>query len=244
MRLYIARHGQKASERDDYDGGPNPPLTKIGTRQAEHLAEYLEDEGIDAVYSSCQLRSLMTAEPTAERTGVTWNVWPVFAETTSATIGDLLRDEAGESRAASAWPGNEPVTMPFYGEEPVEAFGYRLSDIPDRFPDVTLSQPFPWPDQWWEALFPRFQEKSWARLAMGLQAVINRHEEEDRIAILCHGNIADYMVTDLMDMPRRRQRRRFSFNNTGVCCLESSPDEPWWIEHANCRRHLPDELLV
>lgn len=242
MRLYIARHGQKASVDPGYTGGPNPPLTETGIQQADHLAEFLAAEGIDGLYSSCQLRSLMTAEPLAHRVDVPWNVWPMFTETSSAEWRGWHEDDPDVALDAVAWDSDGPSATRAFDWANPEDMGYRLSEIEEEFPDITLSQPFPWPDRWWEPLYPRFQERGYARLAMGLQAVFEYHDHDDHIAILCHGNIGDLMKTYLMDMPRRQRGRRFSFDNAGLSRLECGETENWWIVYANSREHLPEEL--
>lgn len=242
MRFYIARHGQKATVDPAYTGGPNPPLTTTGERQAEYLADFLAEEAIDGLYSSCQLRSLMTAAPLSERLDCTWNVWPVFAETSSAEWRGWYADDPDVALDAVAWETPDPPAARVFEWATVEAMGYRLSDIDADFPGASLTQPFPWPDEWWEPLYPRFREKGDARAAMGIQAIRERHEPDDRIAIMCHGNIGDLIMTDLMDMPRRQRPRRFAFDNAAVSRLDRGDNGSWWIAYANRRHHLPEDV--
>ena len=53
------------------DGIADPELATDGLRQAELLADYLERERIDAVYSSPMRRAVQTAEPMAARRSLT-----------------------------------------------------------------------------------------------------------------------------------------------------------------------------
>lgn len=62
------------------DGIADPELSPDGLRQAELLADYLERERIDAVYSSPLQRALQTAEPMAHRRGLTVGVLDGAAE--------------------------------------------------------------------------------------------------------------------------------------------------------------------
>lgn len=68
MDLLLIRHAlPERVERDD--GGPaDPPLARLGTRQARRLAEWLEREQIHALYTSPMVRARETAQPLAART--------------------------------------------------------------------------------------------------------------------------------------------------------------------------------
>lgn len=48
----------------------DPPLSEVGWRQAERMAEFLEHEAIDHVVASTLTRAHQTALPTAERFGL------------------------------------------------------------------------------------------------------------------------------------------------------------------------------
>ncbi|HET6634400.1 MAG TPA: histidine phosphatase family protein [Streptomyces sp.] len=70
MRLLLIRHGQTASNVAHLldTAVPGPGLTELGEQQAAALPEALEQERIDALYASTQLRAQLTAAPLAERT--------------------------------------------------------------------------------------------------------------------------------------------------------------------------------
>src|SRR5260370_30201941 len=62
--IWLVRHA------DVYDGieyVPDPPLSPLGRRQAERLAQRLKSLEIDAVYSSPLRRALQTAASLSER---------------------------------------------------------------------------------------------------------------------------------------------------------------------------------
>jgi probable phosphoglycerate mutase len=62
--IWLVRHA------DVYDGieyVPDPPLSPLGRRQAERLAQRLKSREIDAVYSSPLRRALQTAASLSER---------------------------------------------------------------------------------------------------------------------------------------------------------------------------------
>lgn len=242
MRLYIVRHGRKASASPDYDGGWNAPLTETGTEQAEHLGEFLADEGVDSVYSSCLLRSLQTAAPVHDHVGGEWHVWPVFCETDPATLPERHAEKPDVAVELAAWPTGDPVDPPT-DEELSERDGnyYLLSSLPERFPDARLSQPFPWPEAWWVPQTEQTRSMGYARAQLGLHALVERHRDGGSVAVVCHGNIADKMITALMDFPRR-QPGRFDFDYTGVACLQRREPDRWAIEYANRTAHLPPDL--
>lgn len=244
MRLCIARHGHKANQLPDYDGGFNTPLSDVGHRQADELAAYLsEEEEIEYLYSSPQLRSLQTAEPLHDRLDETWHVWPVFAEGTTRRWPDQYDRDPEEAEWATAWRAGEAIDPPNPDErEEMHGHYYLLSEIPELFPGTELTQPFPFPDAWWTVKRGYSAPMGYARADLGLSALLDRHEEGDRIAIVCHGTIGDMLVTTLKDFSRRR--RHFACNNAGVHRLDQRSDDTWRIAYTNNTRHLTGDLRV
>lgn len=93
MTLIIVRHAQSAGNaRGVFTGSMDVPLTALGGRQADALADRLAGQPIVAVYASMLQRARETARPTAERLGL-----PVI-------VIEALR-EAGLGEAEGlAWP--------------------------------------------------------------------------------------------------------------------------------------------
>ncbi len=61
--LYIFRHGQTTYNRDKiFSGWSDPPLTDLGIKQAEYLAQLLKNTRLDIAYQSSLLRSRHTLE--------------------------------------------------------------------------------------------------------------------------------------------------------------------------------------
>lgn len=70
MEILLIRHGLPIRVEND-DGTPaDPPLCGEGRDQAELMADWLEGEGIDAVYASPLRRALETAAPLGKRLGL------------------------------------------------------------------------------------------------------------------------------------------------------------------------------
>jgi probable phosphoglycerate mutase len=69
--LLIARHGETEWNREErYQGHADPPLNETGRAQARKLAEELDGEPIDAVYSSDLRRASETADIVGARLGL------------------------------------------------------------------------------------------------------------------------------------------------------------------------------
>jgi probable phosphoglycerate mutase len=65
MELLLIRHGLP-EHVETTDGSPaDPPLSALGRQQAERMAEWLEGERIDRLYSSPMIRARETAGPLA-----------------------------------------------------------------------------------------------------------------------------------------------------------------------------------
>ena len=69
MELLLVRHALPI-RRELVEGVADPELSESGLRQAEHLAQYLSSEPIDAVYSSPMRRARQTAAPVAAALGL------------------------------------------------------------------------------------------------------------------------------------------------------------------------------
>ena len=75
----LIRHGLPV-RRELSEGIADPELAEAGLAQAQHLARYLTDESIDAVYASPLRRAFQTAEPLAAAKGLPITVIDAVAE--------------------------------------------------------------------------------------------------------------------------------------------------------------------
>lgn len=73
MLLYVIRHGDP-----DY---ANDTLTRKGEKQAQALAERLEQSGIQRVFTSPLGRAIATAKPTCDRLGLSYTIEDWCSET-------------------------------------------------------------------------------------------------------------------------------------------------------------------
>jgi probable phosphoglycerate mutase len=79
MELLLIRHGLPV-RRELEAGIADPELSAAGHAQAEHLADYLESEPLDAVYASPLQRAVQTAAPLAKRRGLELGIIDGVAE--------------------------------------------------------------------------------------------------------------------------------------------------------------------
>ena len=136
--LFLVRHGASADsvEGESFElveGQGDPPLSEVGRHQAEQLALRLAQEPFDALYVTTLRRTVETAVPLVERTGLQ----PVVeADLREVFLGDweggLLRAKAvdrdpvfEEVMRAQRWD-----VIP--GAESREAFGGRLRRAVER----------------------------------------------------------------------------------------------------------------
>lgn len=237
MDLYVIRHGHKAIKEPDFECAYNTPLSDTGKEQATHLGEFLAGEDIDCLYSSCELRALQTTEPVYEQVDADWHAWPVFNEASSSTWRERHDQDPETAEQLSAWPTGEPIETPTASElEEWDGNYYLLSSLSDRYP-LTLSQPFPWPEAWWVPHEAQTKTQGYARVELGAEGLLNRHADDDTIAVICHGNSGGMLVNAMMG-----ERSSTSFSNTGVTYMKGRDD--WTIEYTNQTDHLPPELQV
>jgi broad specificity phosphatase PhoE len=93
--ILLARHGESDWNRAKrWQGQADRPLTDLGRRQAEDLADRLADTELDAVYSSDLRRAADTAEAVARRRGLKVQTTPDLREVDVGAWSGLTRAEA------------------------------------------------------------------------------------------------------------------------------------------------------
>jgi 2,3-bisphosphoglycerate-dependent phosphoglycerate mutase len=101
--LLLARHGESDwNHTKRWQGFADRPLTELGRRQAEELADRLDDTELDAVYSSDLQRARDTAEVVARRKGLQVQTTPDLREVDVGSWSGLTRAEA-EARFPDAY---------------------------------------------------------------------------------------------------------------------------------------------
>jgi len=96
-KFFFLRHGQSQGNAEGrYQGQADYPLTDIGIRQAQILADTWERTGVefDLVISSPLAWARQMAEIIAEQLGVTLELDPVWMERDTGVIEGMRPDEA------------------------------------------------------------------------------------------------------------------------------------------------------
>lgn len=219
MILYLIRHGQSANnlmgetvlnEKGEFDEGAykeymasrvaDPPLTDVGQKQAERLADFLRQArpkhrpvhddppeaelrgtdvvnrlGISRIYCSPMLRTLQTAQPTAQALAVNPEVWIDLHE-----HGGVF-DNSGPDGAVVGHPGLSRAQMtdlfPGYSipEERIGENGWWVGDEEDR-PDCDARA---------------------IRVSARLRAMA-REMGDERIALVMHGTFMDSLIKAIL----------------------------------------------
>ena len=105
MELLVVRHARPVRDEAPEGGSADPDLADVGRLQAEATADYLTHEGIDHIVSSSMKRAVRTAQPLAERLGL------------SVELLDDLRESDHRSRIyvpAEEFSRDDPATAHNY----------------------------------------------------------------------------------------------------------------------------------
>ncbi len=241
MHFYIMRHGQRADE-DSRTRKDNIGLSAIGQQQAEALAKWFAGRQLHAIYSSCMLRAIQTAQPLQRQTGLPLQVWPILCESSIDTWRKQIEKNPHRQpatvvwRDGSSWDDQEELNA----KRLVDDY-YLLADIPARFPECHLTQPFPYPQAWWKPLDGESRETGFARASLAAEALLARHRGDEYIAVICHGNFGDMLIRCLLGL-ERFQFRDFSMDETGVNWIEVTQTGLRFMHTINNLEHLPIHL--
>jgi probable phosphoglycerate mutase len=136
--LLLVRHGASADavEGESFEllkGQGDPPLSEMGRRQAELVAERLLRESFDAIYISSLRRTAETAAPLADRSGLT----PVVdADLREVFLGEweggLFRQKVVDQDPMALQMFAEQRWDVVPGAESMEELGQRLRDAVER----------------------------------------------------------------------------------------------------------------
>lgn len=123
MIIYLCRHGQRGPDGPEREG--SALLTDFGHDQARRLGAYLRRKSLQALFASPKVRTLQTAAPTRDYTGLVVNVWPVLIEHNS--FGPL--DYSAESVVAYGAVLDDSMLLASTPQHEEKSFAYRRAEF-------------------------------------------------------------------------------------------------------------------
>jgi probable phosphoglycerate mutase len=147
--LLLVRHGESQPARRGerfpvVNGLSDPELAPEGREQALRVADRLSVAKIDHIYVTALRRTVQTATPLVERTGMTPKIEPELSEVfLGEWEGGLFRQKVAENGeiAQRLWTEQRWDVIP--GAEPAEAFAGRIRGAIERLaaahPDETVA---------------------------------------------------------------------------------------------------------
>ncbi len=239
MDLFIVRHGQSANNAlaDIRDREVDPPLTDLGERQAERLAEHLasgeshdritadtgntryqlrQGFGITSLFTSPMYRSLQTVQPIATSLGLEPKIWVDIHEE-----GGMYLNHGGDEGLVG-YPGR---TRP---------------EILSEFPNYHLPSSFN-DAGWWN----KDHEDPPSLLVRATKVAEQLHDiasNEDRVAIITHGGFMNALLKALFgQIPGGKIYYRH--HNTAISRISLDGSEGAEVRYLNRIDHLSPELV-
>ena len=243
MELFIIRHGQSANNAlpNIRDREVDPPLTDLGKRQAEILAEFLAGGethdlsadlttntkfhvrrgfGITSLFSSPMYRSLQTVQPVARSLGLAPQIWGDIHEE-----GGMFLDHGGDEGRVG-YPGR--TRSEILAEFP----GY---DLPSGIGETG----------WWNRDHedpPSLWARA-ARVAVELREMAARETaEEARVAMITHGGFMNALLNALFGTPPEGPVF-YRHHNTSISRMRIDGSKRINVQHLNRVDHLNPELV-
>jgi broad specificity phosphatase PhoE len=238
MELYIIRHGQSTNNAltNREDRGCDPPLTDLGRRQAELLAQHLATEsqrvapgtrgyqepgfGITHLYCSPMWRALQTAQPIGKALGLVPEVWIDIHE-----WGGIFLD-LGEPEGIVGYPGK------------------TRSEILEEFPNYILPEGITEEGWWSRDLEDRATFTARAiKVADALQERAQVGADE-RIAIVTHAGLSAFLMKALFRHLTEPDIFWYHHYNTAFARIDLVSNEPLHLYYLNRADHLPPEMVT
>lgn len=130
LHLILVRHGETEwNAQRRYQGQTDVPLSELGRRQAELVAERLAGQKIDVIYASDLKRAWETAQPFAKQSGLQVVADPRLRELKFGILEGLTFDEAQEHHPEMIAAWLEDFSNTPDGGESIEAFQARLVSL-------------------------------------------------------------------------------------------------------------------
>lgn len=247
MQLYFIRHGQSINNvnagNPAYIENPDPPLTEMGHRQAQLLAQYLHQNqpltgdgswnaqnqhgfGLTHLYCSLMERAAFTAHASARLLELPFSAWVD------------LHEEGG---IFPRLPGQQDSVLPGRTRTFFETH-LPLLHLPDALGD----------SGWWNRPFET-EDHCQARAEKVLAELLARHgnrdgQPQDRVALFGHGAFFMRLLCAMLRLPWRQaahgMKSWFLLNNCSISRFDIHPDWGITVCYLNRTTHLPPELIT
>lgn len=244
MKLFIIRHAQSFNnalppERETFERVCDPPLTELGQRQAQLVAEHLatgknpelshwtsveatashnrRGYNLTKLYCSAMHRALQTAQPIAQALGLTPEVWLDIHE-----HGGIYLDYPDE-RGVVSYPGQTRSQI--------------LAEFPNYVLPETITE-----EGWWtggQEDWPACHGRA-IKVAAALRA---QAASEERIAIVSHGGFIDALIKALLYQSPSIHMFYYKFN-TAISRIDFRENGRIDFRYWNWVDHLPQELIT
>ncbi|HTO54887.1 MAG TPA: histidine phosphatase family protein [Myxococcota bacterium] len=122
MSIFVARHGETASNAARILQTPDIPLSPRGIAQAEQLAKRLAKLGVVAIASSDYARAQMTAERIRQATGAPLEIWPELRERNFGALRGRAYADLGFDPFAPDYEPPEGESWPVFHERAKRAW--------------------------------------------------------------------------------------------------------------------------
>ena len=245
MQLYFIRHGQSVNNAGwgdpNHKESPDPWLTEVGIKQAQLLANFLEQNqeiktpelwdahnrngfGITRMYASLMERAAHTASYTARRLGVPFMAWDIHES------GGIFGRE-GETKL-------------------VGLAGRSRSWFEANVPELSLPETLD-ESGWWNRPFET-EEECQTRAERIWSDLLNRHgdrngQPEERIAFVSHGGFFMHLICAILDLPWKNASNNlkswFLLNNCSISRIGVNNGYVN-IYYINSADHLPAHLVT
>jgi len=240
MELFIIRHGQSANNAlaDLKNREVDPPLTGLGKQQAHFLAEHLatgathdwvtdpacgnagpslrKGFGITLLFCSPMYRSMQTAEPVGHDLGLAPQVWIDIHEQAGMYL------DHGGAVGRVGYPGR------------------TRSEISAEFPSFQLPAGIT-EEGWWNQGYEETPASAGRAIKVSEQ-LLEMAGSEERVAIITHGGIMDFLLKALLgQLPG--EHIRYRHHNTAISRLSVSLGAPILVRFLNRVDHLAPELV-
>jgi broad specificity phosphatase PhoE len=240
LRLYIIRHAQSANNAlaNQTLRHFDPVLTTLGQLQAQILGQYLAAGdprdmevdirsgyseradsagfGITHLYCSAMYRALETTQPVAEALNLQPEVWLELHEE-----GGVYLEEDGICRGKP---------------------GQTRSQIASAFPSYLLPPELS-EDGWWNAANGHeSRAAAFARAQRVAQALVQRADSDDVIALITHGTFTDRLLKALL-FKADDHRFYYMHYNVGITRVEFVENGPILLRYLNRIDHLSSHLI-